>query len=56
VRLGEARGDFISVLNGVEAGEKVVSTGAFKLRNGQPVRVDNELSPEFKENPTPEEG
>ena len=56
VRLGEARGDFISVLDGVGEGETVVSTGAFKLRNGQPVRVDNELSPEFKENPTPEEG
>jgi membrane fusion protein (multidrug efflux system) len=56
VRLGEARGDLVSVLDGVEAGASVVSTGVFKLRNGQPVRVDNELSPEFKENPTPDEG
>jgi membrane fusion protein (multidrug efflux system) len=56
VRLGEARGDFVSVLDGVEEGQSVVSTGVFKLRNGEPVIVDNELSPEFKENPTPDEG
>jgi len=56
VRLGEARGDLVSVLDGVEEGDSVVSTGVFKLRNGEPVRVDNELSPEFKENPTPDEG
>lgn len=56
VRLGEARGDLVSVLDGIEEGETVVSTGVFKLRNGEIVRVDNELSPEFKENPTPDEG
>jgi membrane fusion protein (multidrug efflux system) len=39
----------------VSDGETVVSTGAFKLRNGQAVTVDNRLAPEFKLNPTPEE-
>jgi membrane fusion protein (multidrug efflux system) len=34
----------------------VVSTGAFKLRNGQAVVVDNTLSPEFKLAPKPQEG
>lgn len=54
VRLGEKRGDFVSVVSGVREGEAVVSTGVFKLRNGQNVVVDNTLSPEFKLRPTPE--
>ena len=36
VRLGERRGDFVAVVSGLAAGETVVSTGAFKLRNGAP--------------------
>jgi membrane fusion protein (multidrug efflux system) len=54
-RLGEKRGDFVSVLSGVKEGESVVSTGVFKLRNGQAVVVDNTLSPEFKLRPVPED-
>lgn len=56
VRLGEKRGDFIAVKSGLEAGEVIVSTGAFKLRNGQAVVVDNTLAPEFELSPKPEEG
>jgi len=56
VRLGEKRGDFISVLSGLDEGQTVVSTGAFKLRNGQSVVVDNTLAPEFKLAPQPQEG
>jgi membrane fusion protein (multidrug efflux system) len=51
--LGEKRGDFVSVLSGLKEGETVVSTGAFKLRNGQEVVVDNALSPEFTLTPEP---
>ena len=54
IRLGEKRGDFVSILSGLNAGESVVSTGVFKLRNGQVVVVDNSLAPEFKLNPQPE--
>jgi membrane fusion protein (multidrug efflux system) len=53
-RLGEKRGDFVSVVSGVKENESVVSTGVFKLRNGQDVVVDNALSPEFKLRPRPE--
>jgi membrane fusion protein (multidrug efflux system) len=53
VRLGEQRGDFISVVSGLKEGETVVSTGVFKLRNGQAVVVDNTLAPEFKLSPKP---
>jgi membrane fusion protein (multidrug efflux system) len=55
VRLGEKRGDFVSVVSGLKEGETVVSTGAFKLRNGQAVVVDNTLAPEFQLTPKPEE-
>jgi len=48
VRLGEKRGDFIAVLSGLKEGETIVSTGVFKLRNGQAIVVDNTLAPEFK--------
>jgi membrane fusion protein (multidrug efflux system) len=56
VSLGEKRGDFIVVTAGLEAGETIVSTGVFKLRNGQDVVVDNKLAPEFKLAPRPTEG
>jgi membrane fusion protein (multidrug efflux system) len=55
VRLGEKRGDFVSVVSGLQEGDTVVSTGAFKLRNGQAVVVDNTLAPDFKLTPNPEE-
>jgi len=53
VQLGEKRGDYVAVRSGLKPGETVVSTGVFKLRNGQSVVVDNRLSPEFKLNPRP---
>jgi membrane fusion protein (multidrug efflux system) len=54
VRLGEKRGDFVAVASGLKEGEAIVSTGVFKLRNGQAVVVDNRLAPPFKEAPRPE--
>lgn len=56
VSLGEKRGDFVVVKKGLNAGDSIVSTGAFKLRNGQDVIIDNKLAPEFKLNPQPAEG
>ena len=53
VRLGERRGDFVAVASGLEDGATVVSTGVFKLRNGQSVVVDNGLSPKFSLDPEP---
>lgn len=55
VRLGEKRGDYVSVMSGLKEGETIVSTGVFKLRNGQAVIVNNSLSPEFKLAPKPED-
>lgn len=53
VRLGEKRGDFVSIISGLKPGDTVVTTGVFKLRNGQAVVIDNTLSPEFKQMPEP---
>ena len=54
VRLGEKRGDFVAVNSGLKEGEIIVSTGVFKLRNGQAVVIDNRLAPPFKIAPRPE--
>jgi membrane fusion protein (multidrug efflux system) len=54
VRLGVKRGDFVAVTSGIREGETVVSTGVFKLRNGQKAVIDNTLAPDFRKAPTPE--
>jgi membrane fusion protein (multidrug efflux system) len=54
VRLGQARGDFVAVLEGVKPGEEVVSAGAFKLRNGGSLVVDNSVQAKAELNPRPE--
>ena len=53
VRIGEARGDFVAVTEGLKAGDVVVSTGVFKLRNGMPVVINNDLAPKPQLNPKP---
>ncbi len=53
VRVGEARGDFISITEGLKPGDTIVSTGVFKLRNGMPVVINNELAPKPQLNPKP---
>jgi len=45
VRLGERRGDFVVVTSGLSAGQRIVSSGAFKLRNGAAVVVNDSLAP-----------
>jgi membrane fusion protein (multidrug efflux system) len=53
VRLGPRQGDFVVATEGVKAGERIVSTGVFKLRPGMPVVVDNTLAPGFAFEPKP---
>jgi len=55
VRVGEARGDFVSVTEGLKPGDVVVSTGVFKLRNGMPVVINNDLAPKPQLNPKPQD-
>ena len=53
VRLGEERGDFVAVVEGIKAGQELVTAGAFKLRNGARVKVDNKLAPKPELHPNP---
>jgi membrane fusion protein (multidrug efflux system) len=53
VRLGERRGDFVEVVSGVTPGETVASSGAFKLRNGVAVMVNNAMAPNAQIAPKP---
>jgi membrane fusion protein, multidrug efflux system len=53
VRVGEARGDFVAITQGLKAGEVIVGTGVFKLRNGMTVTVNNDLAPKPQINPNP---
>ena len=53
VKLGGALGDQVAVLEGVKAGEEVVTSGAFKLRNGAAVHVNNDVRPANDAAPTP---
>jgi membrane fusion protein, multidrug efflux system len=54
VRVGTTQGDFVEVVKGLRSGDVVVSEGAFKLRNGAPVVVDNRVKPEARIDPHPE--
>lgn len=54
VRLGAQQGDFVVVTEGVKAGDRIVSTGAFKLRPGMHVVIDNTLAPNFQSAPKPD--
>lgn len=53
VRLGERRGDLVAVTQGLAAGDTVVSGGAFKLRNGAEVVVNDDLAPDVRADPRP---
>jgi membrane fusion protein (multidrug efflux system) len=53
VRTGRSHGDFISILSGLKAGDRVVSAGVFKLRNGMSVQENNDLVPKAVEKPSP---
>jgi len=53
IRTGETRGDFVTVTNGLKAGEVIVSSGVFKLRNGMEVTINNQLAPKPEISPSP---
>ncbi|HBC46710.1 MAG TPA: efflux transporter periplasmic adaptor subunit [candidate division Zixibacteria bacterium] len=55
VKLGDARGDLVSILDGVKPGEEVVTSGVFKLRSGTAVVVNNEIQPSNNLAPKPED-
>lgn len=55
VTTGGRRGDQVSILKGLKAGDQVVSAGQMKLRNGAAVRIDNKVTPANQAQPKPSE-
>ncbi len=53
VKLGPSRGDQVSILKGVKEGDRVVTSGVFKLRSGFPVHINNSVAPGNDANPNP---
>jgi membrane fusion protein (multidrug efflux system) len=54
VELGAKRGDMVSVVRGLAGDEEVATAGVFKLRNGLPVQVNNNVIPSESETPNPQ--
>jgi membrane fusion protein (multidrug efflux system) len=48
VRTGDVRGDFVAIVEGLNAGEEIATSGLLKLRGGMPVIVNNEVRPDRK--------
>jgi membrane fusion protein, multidrug efflux system len=55
VKLGASRCDQVAVLSGLESGQEVVTSGAFKLRNGAAIHVNNDIQPSNNPAPKPED-
>lgn len=53
VQLGANRGDLIAITSGVKAGETIVTSGVFKLRNSAAVQVNNTVQPSSSATPQP---
>jgi membrane fusion protein (multidrug efflux system) len=54
VKVGPTRGDQVGIVSGVTAGDEVVTSGVFKLRNGAAVLVNNTVTPGNSPQPKPE--
>lgn len=55
VTTGSTRGDQIAVLSGVKEGDEVVTSGQIKLRNGSPIKINNEIQPANDAAPKPQD-
>jgi membrane fusion protein (multidrug efflux system) len=54
VKLGATQGDRVVIESGVKTGDEVVTSGAFKLRNGAAIVVNNKVQPGNNPKPAPE--
>lgn len=55
VTAGPARGDQVAIVKGLKAGDRVVTSGQIKLKNGTPVTIDNTVQPSNEPDPKPVE-
>jgi membrane fusion protein, multidrug efflux system len=53
VTAGATRGDQVAILQGVKAGDIVVTSGQLKLKNGSRVIINNQIQPSNHAAPTP---
>ncbi|WP_207916211.1 efflux RND transporter periplasmic adaptor subunit [Lysobacter sp. N42] len=56
IRTGQERGDMVEVIEGLELGERVATSGLLKLRNGVPVQINDNpaYQPPEETAPTPD--
>jgi membrane fusion protein (multidrug efflux system) len=45
VTVGESRGDQVAILQGVDDGEEIITSGQLKLKNGSLVSINNTVQP-----------
>jgi membrane fusion protein, multidrug efflux system len=55
VKIEGSQGDQVAIISGLNPGDEVVSAGAFRLRTGAPVEINNSVKPSNSPNPNPEE-
>ena len=55
VTTGDTRGDQVAITSGVKEGQKVVTSGQIKLKNGSRIVIDNTIQPANDVKPTPQE-
>lgn len=55
VKVGPKRGDLVSILEGLQEGDEVVTIGQSKLRPGSALKVNNQIVPDSNANPKPAE-
>lgn len=55
VKTGDKRGDQVAILEGLKAGDTVVTSGQLKLKNGTPLIINNTVLPANEPAPKPQE-
>lgn len=55
IKIEGTRGDQVGVTSGINPGDQVVSSGAFRLRNAAPVQINNSVKPGNSPAPKPED-
>jgi len=55
IKTGDKRGDQVAILDGINEGDMVVTSGQLKLKNGTPLIINNQVLPANDPAPTPQE-
>jgi membrane fusion protein (multidrug efflux system) len=55
IKVGATRGDQVAIASGLKPGDRVVTSGQMKLRNGAAVQINNSVVPSNNPNPKPTE-